>query len=160
MKWREPHQPVRWTGRLDVFMAVCLDRETDQGFLFRCPEFLGKQSPLVPLVRRSPPNQYKVGPETIAINGYKWCEITSISKVLTTPVISHYPKQTHLFFQGHSKKVFIHLTPNIYGPITSSFPHQQSSQVPPRFSTFPPVSRPAELRRIRAQEAMIRCLNS
>ena len=92
VKWREPHQPVRWTGRLDVFMAVCLDRGTDQGFLFRCPEFLGKQSPLFPLVRRSPPNQYKVGPEPIAINGYKWCEITSISKVLTTPVISNYPK--------------------------------------------------------------------
>lgn len=92
VKWREPHQPVRWTGRLDVFMAVCLDRGTDQGFLFRCPEFLGKQSPLFPLVRRSPPNQYKVGPDPIAINGYKWCEITSISKVLTTPVISNYPK--------------------------------------------------------------------
>ena len=46
------------------------------------------------------------------------------------------------------------------GQSDSSFPHQQRSQVPPGFSTFPPVSRPAELRRIRAQEAMIRCLNS
>lgn len=94
--------------------------------------FLENNPHSYPLFEEAPPNQYKVGPDPIAINGYKWCEITSISKVLTTPVITT-PSKPMYFFKAIQKRFSYISLQTFMGQSPRVFPTNKGPKKTPPF---------------------------